>query len=227
MNEQLWTRVDRYIEERLVRQDPALAAAMTASAAANLPAIAVTAAQGKMLQLFARLIRARRILEIGSLGGYSTIWLARGLEPAGRLVTLELDPHHADVARSNLARASLTAVVEVRVGAALDSLPALEREAAGPFDLVFIDADKVNYPAYVEWAIRLGRPGTLIVVDNMVREGAILDAADDDAAVRGTRRAYEFVAAHPRLTATVIQTVGAKGYDGFLLGMVSGAGPAA
>ena len=227
MDEELWLRVDRYIEQQLVPQDPLLAAAVTASAAAKLPAIAVSAAQGKMLHLLARLVQAKRILEIGTLGGYSTIWLARGLAPGGRLVSLEADAHHADVARSNLARANLAATVEVRTGAALDTLPALEREGAGPFDLVFIDADKANNPHYIEWAVRLGRPGTLIIVDNVVREGAILEATSTDGAVRGTRRAYQLVGAHPRLAATAIQTVGAKGHDGFLLALVTGAGAGA
>lgn len=224
MNQELWTRIDGYIEERLVPHDPALAAAVAASAAAALPAIAVSAAQGKMLHLLARLAHARRILEVGTLGGYSAIWLARALAPGGRLVTLEVDPRHAEVARGNLARAGLDAVVEVRVGAALETLPALERERVGPFDLALIDADKANNAAYIEWAVRLGRPGTLIIVDNVVRDGSILDAASADAAVRGTRRAYELVGSHPRLAATAIQTVGVKGHDGFLMALVTDAG---
>jgi len=221
MAQELWTRVDRYIEGRLIPQDPALAAAIAASAAAGLPKIAVSAAQGKMLHLLARLAHARRVLEIGTLGGYSAIWLGRALPPDGRVVSLEVDPRHAEVARSNLSRAGLGAVVEVRVGAALETLPELEREQAGPFDLAFIDADKENNPAYIEWAIRLGRPGTLIIVDNVVREGSILDSASHDADVRGTRRAYEFVGAHSRLAATGIQTVGVKGYDGFLMAIIT------
>jgi predicted O-methyltransferase YrrM len=225
-DEDLWTRVDRYIEQQLVPQDPPLAAALTASAAAHLPPIAVSAAQGKMLQLLARLVQATRILEIGTLGGYSTIWLARGLAPGGKLVSLEADAHHAEVARGNLARANLATVVEVRVGPALETLPVLERERAGPFDLVFIDADKANNPLYIEWAIRLARPGTLIIVDNVVREGAILEATSADDAVRGTRRAFQFAGAHSRLAATAIQTVGRKGHDGFLMALVTGAGAA-
>jgi len=225
MTPELWKRVDHYVEERLVHQDPALAAAVTASAAAALPSIAITATQGKVLHLLARVARAQRILEIGTLGGYSTIWLARGLEPGGRMVTLELEPRHADVARSNLARAGLAGVVELRVGAALAGLAALEREAAGPFDLVFIDADKPSIPEYIEWAVRLGRPGTLLIVDNMIRKGALLDARSDDADVRGARRGFELVAAHPRLAATAIQTVGAKGYDGFLMAVVTASTP--
>jgi predicted O-methyltransferase YrrM len=226
MDQELWTRVDGYIEQHLVPQDPALAAAIAASAAAGLPPIAVSATHGKMLHLLARLMRAARVLEVGTLGGYSAIWLARALVPGGRLVTLELNPEHADVARRNLARAGLGSVAEVRVGAALETLPALEHERAGPFDLAFIDADKANNAEYIEWAIRLGRPGTLIVVDNVVRDGSILDAARTDAAVRGTRRAYELVGAHPRLVATAIQTVGVKGYDGLLVALVSDAGTA-
>jgi predicted O-methyltransferase YrrM len=226
MNQELWTHIDRYIEEHLVPQDPALAAAVAASAAAGLPPVAVSAAHGKMLHLLARLMRATRILEVGTLGGYSTIWLARALVPGGRLVTLEVNPRHAEVARRNLVRAGLDSVVEVRIGAALETLPALEHERAGPFDLVFIDADKANNPGYIEWAVRLGRPGTLIIVDNVVRDGSILDAASADAAVHGTRRAYELIGAHPHLAATAIQTVGVKGHDGFLMALVTDAGKA-
>jgi predicted O-methyltransferase YrrM len=224
MDQDLWTGIDRYVEEHLVPHDPALTAALASSAAAGLPPIAVSAAHGKMLHLLARLAHATQILEIGTLGGYSTIWLARGLEPGGRLVTLEVDPRHADVARGNLVRANLGSIVDVRVGAALEVLPKLEREAAAPFDLVFIDADKANNPNYIEWGIRLGRPGTLIIVDNVVRKGAILDATSGSADVRGTRRAYELVGRHPRLSATAIQTVGTKGHDGFLMALVGDAG---
>jgi predicted O-methyltransferase YrrM len=223
MDQELWTRVDGYIERHLVPQDPALAEAIAASAAAGLPPIAVSATHGKLLHLLARLVRAARILEVGTLGGYSAIWLARALVPGGRLVTLEVDPTHAEVARRNLARAGLNSVVEVRVGAALETLPALEHERAGPFDLAFIDADKANNADYIEWAIRLGRPGTLIVIDNVVRNGSILDAAGADAAVRGTQRTYELIGAHPRLVATAIQTVGVKGYDGLLVALVTDA----
>lgn len=226
MNQDLWERIDGYIEERLVPQDPALAAAVAASAAAGLPPIAVSATHGKMLHLLAHLLRAARILEVGTLGGYSAIWLARALVPGGRLVTLEVNARHAEVARRNLVRAGLGSAVEVRVGAAIETLPALEHERAGPFDLAFIDADKANNPDYIEWAVRLGRPGTLIIVDNVVRDGSILDAASTDAAVRGTRRAYELVGTHPRLAATAIQTVGVKGHDGFLMALVTDAGTA-
>ncbi|MBS0374221.1 MAG: O-methyltransferase [Proteobacteria bacterium] len=224
MSEALWTNIDTYIEERLIPQDDALLAAITASRAAGLPPIAVSAAHGRFLQLIARVVGARRILEVGTLGGYSAIWLARGLVPGGSLVTLEIDPDHAEVARSNIARAGLAASVTVRTGPALESLPALAAAGGGPFDLAFIDADKANNPNYVEWAVRLGRTGTLIVVDNVVREGAILDPSSRDDAVRGTRRTYELVGSHPRLVATAIQTVGTKGHDGFLMALVTDSG---
>lgn len=224
MSEALWSSIDTYIEERLIPQDEALSAAITQSRAAGLPPIAVSAAHGRFLQLLARVIRARRILEVGTLGGYSAIWLARGLPPGGTLVTLEIDRDHAEVARSNIARAGLAASVTVRVGPALESLPALAADGQEPFDLVFIDADKSNNPHYVDWAVRLGRTGTLIVVDNVVREGAILDSASRDDAVRGTRRTYELVGSHPRLAATAIQTVGNKGHDGFLMALVTDTG---
>jgi len=216
MTEDLWTAVDDYFDGALTPADPALSAALQASAAGALPAIQVTAAQGKQLQLLARAIRARRILEVGTLGGYSTIWLARALPPDGELITLEVDPHHADVARRNLANAGLTDRVEVRVGPALETLPDL----AGPFDFAFIDADKPNNAGYFAHALRLSRPGALIVVDNVVRDGAVVDASTGDAAVQGTRRLVEAVAAEPRVAATAIQTVGAKGYDGYLLAVV-------
>ena len=226
MTADLWARVDAYIQERLVPEDDALRTALAASAAAGLPEIAVSAAQGKMLNLLVRVTRSKRILEIGTLGAYSTIWLARGLDPGGRLTTLEMDPRHAEVALENLTRAGLRDLVEIRVGKALDSLPVLERERAGPFDLVFIDADKENNPLYIEWAVRLGRPGTLVVVDNVVRKGSVLDSASADAAIIGTRRAYDVAGSHPRLAATVIQTVGTKGHDGFMLAVVTApAGP--
>lgn len=227
MDQELWTRIDAYLEQHLIPRDAALAAAMAASRAAGLPQIAVSAAHGKLLHLLARLTRAARVLEIGTLGGCSAIWLGRALGPGGRVVSLEVDPRHAEIARGNLARAGLLGVVEIRVGAALETLPALERELTAPFDLAFIDADKANNPAYIEWAVRLGRTGTLIIVDNVVREGEILDSASTDAAVRGTRRAYELVGAHPRLAATAIQTVGVKGHDGFLLALVTDEGAAA
>lgn len=217
MSPETWTAVDRYISEQLIPADAALDAALAASTAAGLPAIQVSAAQGKMLQLLAQAIGARRILELGTLGGYSTIWLARALPADGRLVTLEFDPKHANVARGNLAQAGLAGKVDVRVGRAIDTLPQLVAENAGPFDLIFIDADKVGYPAYFPWALQLSRPGTVIIADNVVRQGAVADPASPDASVQGVQRFTELVAGEPRVSATTIQTVGSKGYDGFAL----------
>ncbi len=222
MTPDLWTAVDGYICDLLVPPDPALDAALGDSAAAGLPAISVAPNQGKLLALLVQLGSARSILEIGTLGGYSTIWLARAMGAGGRLVTLEADPRHAEVARANLARAGLSEVVEVRVGAALDTLPQLAAEGMGPFDLVFIDADKANNAEYFQWALRLSRPGSLIVVDNVVRDGAVLDDTSTDPAIRGTRRLYELMADEPRVDATVIQTVGSKGYDGLAVALVTG-----
>jgi predicted O-methyltransferase YrrM len=210
-----WAAVDRYLEAQLGLSDDALEAAVAASAAAGLPAIQVTPWLGRLLQMLAQSVGARRILEVGTLGGYSTIWLARGLPPDGRLVTLELEPHHAAVARTNLARAHLAEHVEVRVGRASDSLAKLAEERAGPFDLVFLDADKESYPDYLPWALRLGRLGTLIVADNVVRDGAVADPLSTDPRVVGVRRYLEKAAREPRLSTTVIPTVGSKGYDGF------------
>lgn len=221
MSQDVWTAVDGYITGLLVPADPALDAALEASAAAGLPAINVAPNQGKLLMLLARLQGARRILEIGTLGGYSTIWLARALPAGGRLVTLEANPEYAGVARANLARAGFADVAEVRVGPAAESLPRLAEEGAGPFDLVFIDADKQSTPEYFAWALRLARRGTLIVVDNVVRDGAVVDADSEDAAVQGIRRFNEMAAAEPRVSATAIQTVGSKGYDGFALALVT------
>ncbi|KOX32459.1 MULTISPECIES: O-methyltransferase [unclassified Streptomyces] len=215
-----WTDVDRYFTELLAPDDEVLSAALAASTAAGLPEIAVAPNQGKLLHLLARVQGARNILEIGTLGGYSTIWLARALPADGRLITLEYDPAHADVARSNLARAGLDKLVEVRTGPALDSLPRLDAEGAGPFDLVFVDADKVNNPHYVQWALKLSRPGTVIVVDNVVRGGKVATAHPDDPAVTGTREMFDLVAREPRLDATAFQTVGTKGYDGLLVARV-------
>jgi predicted O-methyltransferase YrrM len=221
MSQDLWTAVDGYITGMLVPADPALDAALEASAAAGLPAINVAPNQGKLLMLLARLQGARSILEIGTLGGYSTIWLARALPPGGRLVTLEANPEYASVASANLARAGFAEVAEVRVGPAAESLPRLAEEGAGPFDVVFIDADKPSTPEYFAWALRLARRGTLIVVDNVVRDGAVVDADSEDAAVQGIRRFNELLAAEPRVSATAIQTVGSKGYDGFALALVT------
>lgn len=220
MTDDIWAEVDEYIADRLIPADEALTAALAASAAAGLPAINVSPGQGRLLHLLARVHGARTILEIGTLGGYSTIWLARALPVGGRLVTLEADPRHATVARSNIDRAGLKDVVEVRLGPALDTLPRLEAAGHGPFDLVFIDADKPNNPAYLRWALRLTRPGSLIVVDNVVRRGAVADKDSTDAAVQGIRGLYDTIAAEPKLSATALQTVGVKGYDGFLLALV-------
>ncbi|MFI8516767.1 O-methyltransferase [Streptomyces sp. NPDC085481] len=221
-DQDLWTTVDRYVTDQLAPADEALAAALAESTAAGLPEIAVAPNQGKFLNLLVTMQGARNVLEIGTLGGYSTIWLARALPADGRLVTLEYSPAHADVARSNLARAGLDKIVEVRTGAALDTLPLLEEEGAGPFDFVFIDADKVNNPHYVSWALKLSRPGTVIVVDNVVRNGRVATPDPDDPAITGTREMYELIAREPRLDATALQTVGTKGYDGLLIARVLG-----
>ena len=221
MSREQWAEVDRYLTELLVPAEPALTAALEASAAAGLPPHDVSPAQGKLLYLLALTRGARSILELGTLGGYSTIWLARALPADGRLVTLEVDPGYAQVARANLDRAGLAAVVELRVGQALDTLPRLAAEGLGPFDLIFLDADKSSNPDYFAWALRLSRRGSLIVADNVVRGGAVADAESDDPRVRGLRRFYELLAAEPRVTATAIQTVGSKGYDGFALALVT------
>jgi predicted O-methyltransferase YrrM len=220
MNPDQWTDVDRYLTHLLVRPDSVLDAALADSAARGLPAINVSPPQGKLLHLLARIQGARTILEVGTLGGYSTIWLARALPAGGRLVTLEADSIHAEVARANLARAGLLGVVEIRLGPALETLPKLAAEGGGPFDLVFIDADKPSTADYFAWALKLSRPGSLIVVDNVVRKGGVADPADTDAKVRGVRRCLEMIAAEPRVTATAIQTVGGKGYDGFAVAVV-------
>jgi predicted O-methyltransferase YrrM len=224
MTQQTWNAVDHYLQPLLIGSDDVLDRALEASAAAQLPAINVSPLQGKFLNLLARIRGARRILEIGTLGGYSTIWMARALPPDGLLISLEIDAKHAQVARANLAHAGLAAKAEVRLGAALQSLETLAAEGAGPFDLVFIDADKANIPAYFQWSLKLARPGSVIVVDNVVRAGAVIDGASGDASVQGVRRFNEMVAAEPRVSATAIQTVGIKGYDGFALLLVTGAG---
>jgi predicted O-methyltransferase YrrM len=218
--DELWTAVDVYIADHLVGDDKVLDAALEASEAAGLPPINVAPNQGKLLMILAQVIGARRILEIGTLGGYSTIWLARGLAPNGWLITLELDPRCAEVARGNIDRAGLAETVEIRVGKALDSLPSLAKEA--PFDLIFIDADKPSTPAYFEWAVKLSRQGSLIVVDNVVREGAILDEDSDDPHVRGIRQFYELAATDPRVSGTAVQTTGSKGHDGIAILRVIG-----
>ena len=220
MSKKKWTAVDRYISEALIPADPVLEAALTASTKAGLPPIAVAPNQGKWLMILAQAIGARSILEMGSLGGYSTIWLARGLAGGGKLITLEADPRHAEVAQANIARAGFAGKVELRLGKALDTLPQLAADGLGPFDLIFIDADKGNYPGYLEWAVKLSRPGTVIIGDNVVRDGDVIDATNTDPSVQGVRRMNEIIAAEPRLTATAIQTVGSKGYDGFMIAIV-------
>lgn len=220
MTQKTWTAVDDYICSQLVPEDAALTQALQASKAAGLPDIAVAPNQGKMLNLFARMLGAKRILEIGTLGGYSTIWLARALPEDGRLITCEYSPAHARVAESNIARAGLANKVEIRVGAALNTLPLLQAQEQTPFDLVFIDADKQNNPHYVHWALKLARPGSLIVIDNVVRGGHVIDTDGRDELVEGVRRMNAMIAAEPRLDATAIQTVGTKGHDGFTLAFV-------
>lgn len=222
MTQPRWTEVDRYFADRLLAADAALEATLDACAAAGLPPISVSPLQGSLLRLLAQSQRARRILEIGTLGGYSTIWLAKALPAGGRLITLEADPRHAEIASSNIARAGLSDLITVRIGPALETLPVLAREGSGPFDLIFIDADKPNTADYFEWALALSRPGTLIVVDNVVRSGDVVDGRSIDPDVRGMRRFVERLAAEPRVTATVLQTVGTKGYDGFAIALVTG-----
>lgn len=220
MNREKWNAVDRFFAEKLLPEDPALTRALEESDAAGLPKISVAANQGKMLQLIALIRGARRILEIGTLGGYSTIWLARALPADGRLVTLEANPDHAEVARANIARAGLASLVEVRVGDAAQTLPQLEQEGAGPFDLIFIDADKASYPLYLEGALKLSAPGTVIVGDNVVRSGGVADPNSGDPSVAGVQRFLEALGSHPGLEATAVQTVGSKGHDGFALAVV-------
>ena len=222
MSKELWTSVDHYITGMLVPPDPVLDEALAAANAAGLPQIAVSSNEGKFLHLLARSIGARNILEIGTLAGYSTIWLARALPEGGRLITLEFDPKHAEVARANIAHAGLADVVDLRVGAAIDSLPEIALEGLAPFDLVFIDADKRSNPEYFAWALKLSHPGSMIIVDNVVREGAVIDASSTDPSIQGIRRLNEMLAAEPRVIATALQTVGAKGHDGFAIALVTG-----
>ncbi|MFC9328577.1 O-methyltransferase [Kitasatospora sp. NPDC057015] len=222
MSQQQWDAVDEYFSETLIGPDPVLEAATAGADAAGLPQIAVAPNQGKLLHLLALTQGARRILEVGTLGGYSAIWLGRALPADGTLITLEIDPKHAEVARANLERAGLGKIAEVRLGRAADSLAELEREGVEPFDLVFIDADKPSNPEYFARALRLTRPGSLIIVDNVVRGGAVADARSADPSVVGTRRLHDLIAAEPRVSATSVQTVGAKGYDGFALARVQG-----
>jgi predicted O-methyltransferase YrrM len=220
MSQEQWEAVDRYFTDLLVPPDPALDAALRSSNEAGLPAINVAPNQGKLLNLLVRIQGARKILEIGTLGGYSTIWLARALPADGRLITLEADPKHAEVARSNIERAGLSEIVDLRLGRALDTLPQLEAEGEGPFDLVFVDADKPSNPDYFAWALRLTRPGSVLIFDNVVRHGGVLDDTRDDPGLVGTRRLNELLSTDPRVDATAIQTVGIKGYDGFAIALV-------
>lgn len=219
MSQALWTAVDAYFNAHLLGDDPILNDVLAASDAGGLPAIAVAPNQGKLLNLLVQIHGARNILEIGTLGGYSTIWLGRGLPADGKIITLEYDPHHADVARQNIAHAGLGDKVQVITGAALDTLPTLEAHA--PFDLIFIDADKPNNPAYFAWAVKYSRPGTLIIMDNVVRDGEVINASSTDDRVQGVRKFVEAVAAEKRVTATALQTVGDKGYDGLMLMLVN------
>jgi predicted O-methyltransferase YrrM len=216
-----WTEVDRYLADLLLPPDPALESALHTSAAAGLPPIQVSPMLGRLLMVLAQAQGARRILEIGTLGGYSTIWLARALPADGLLISLEANPKHAEVAAQNIARAGLAHVVEIMVGRALDTLPQLAAAGGDPFDLFFIDADKASYGEYLQWALKLSRPGSLIIADNVVQHGAIVDGASHDPAVQGARSFHERLAAEPRVNATAIQTVGSKGYDGFAIAFVT------
>jgi predicted O-methyltransferase YrrM len=220
MDQERWSAVDTYLDDLLIPADPVLEAALRACSEGGLPEISVSPSQGKLLNLLALSQRASRILEIGTLGGYSTIWLARALPPEGALITLEVEPAHAQVARANLDRAGLAGVTEVRLGRAQDTLPQLVQAGERPFDLIFIDADKPGYPDYLGWSLKLSRPGTMIIADNVVRDGAVTDAASQDANVQGVRRFLELLAAERRVASTAIQTVGSKGYDGFALAVV-------
>lgn len=220
-NETVWAEVDRYICETIPHNDAALDAVAKANAAAGLPAIDVSAPQGKLLHVLALAVGAKRVLEIGTLGGYSTIWMARALPADGQVVTLEFSPKHAEVARKNLDAAGVGGKVEIRIGAAAESLEKMAAEGVAPFDLIFIDADKKNNPVYVLWALKLARKGTVIIVDNVIRSGGVLDAKTDDADVRGTRAMFDLVGKEARLTATAVQTVGSKGHDGFVIAVVT------
>jgi predicted O-methyltransferase YrrM len=221
MSQDQWSAADKYIADRLIPPAEAQAATLRQNQSAGLPAIDVSAPQGKLLKILARSIRAKKILEIGTLGGYSTIWLARALEPGGRLVTMEFEPKHAEIARQNITREGLINAVDLRIGPALDHLPKLEQEGAGPFDLSFIDADKENNANYFRWALKLSRPGSLIIVDNVVRDGAVIDFTNHDPMIEGTRALFDAMAAEPRVSATAIQTVGSKGWDGFAIAVVN------
>jgi len=222
MTQELWEAVDKYFEEMLIPHDSTLDDALAAAAAANLPAIQVSSVQGKFLHLLARIMGARNILEIGTLGGYSTIWMARALPEGGRIITLEADPKHAEVARRNFAGAGVESKVELRLGKALDTLPQVASDGRGPFDMFFIDANKSNMPEYFEWSLKLARKGSVIIADNVVREGAVLDAKSKDADIQGIRRFLEMVGNEKRVSGTALQTVSTKNYDGFALAFVTG-----
>ncbi|MFF2528355.1 O-methyltransferase [Brevibacillus sp. NPDC058079] len=222
MNREQWTAVDHYFTDKLLEADSVLDTVLQENAAAGLPAIDVAPNQGKFLHLLARIQGARSILEIGTLGGYSTIWLARALPADGRLITLEYDPKHAEVAQSNIARAGLDQIVEVKVGLALDSLIQLHKENQGPFDFIFIDADKKGNPDYFQWALKLSRKGTVIITDNVVRSGQVVDVTNTDPNIVGVRQFTDMVAQEQRVSGTVVQTVGSKGYDGFAIMLVTG-----
>jgi len=221
MNKDIWEAVEQYFDKVLVAQDSALEDALAAALAAKLPAIQVSSVQGKLLHLLARMLGARNILEIGTLGGYSTIWMARALPEGGRIITLEADPKHAEVARQNFARAGVQSKVELRLGKALDTLPQVAAEGLGPFDLFFIDANKSNMPEYFEWSLKLARKGSVIIADNVVREGAVLDAKSKDADIQGIRRFLEMVGKEKRVSGTALQTVSTKNYDGFAMVLVT------
>jgi predicted O-methyltransferase YrrM len=225
MADEAWSAVDEYVAGLLAPHDEALDAAVRASEEAGLPAIQVSPPQGQLLHLLARAIGAKTVLEFGTLGGYSAIWLARALPEGGRLVTLEAEPRYAEVARASIARAGLSGLVDLRVGPALDLLPELEAEGAGPFDLTFIDADKIHTPDYFAWSIEHSHPGGLVVADNVVRGGTLAEAGSDDPTTAAQRRLHERIAADPRVRATTIQTVGGKGYDGFTIALVGPAAP--
>ncbi len=224
MTQERWSAVDHYINDTLIGTDPVLEEVLRASSAAGLPPIHVSPNLGKLLHLLARIQGARSVLEIGTLGGYSTIWLARALPPGGKLITLESEPAHADVARACFAQAGLSGIIDLRLGPALETLPQLAADGKGPFDLIFIDADKPSYPDYFRWALRFSRRGSVMVIDNVVRDGAVIDAGSDDPRVQGVRRLNELLAAEPRVSATTIQTVGNKGFDGFTLVLVTADG---
>ena len=221
MNQETWTAVDAYLCDGLVKTDPALDNTLRTSEAAGLPHLYVTPTQGMLLQILARMQGARKILELGTLGGYSTIWLARALPEGGKLITIESSPKHAGIAKNNLAVAGLSHLVEIRIGKAIEIMPALSQEGLAPFDFIFIDADKPGCPDYLAWSLKLSRPGTVIVADNVVRKGKLADPSSTDPNVIGVRRLIDLMAEEPRLSATVIQTVGSKGHDGFALAIVT------